>query len=149
MRAEHQNLALTQANQPGKTSAAQPADDADQVESSELTGKLARALAASSSERASRVQHLTLAVAEGRYHADPRATARAVVRETGGAPGDKAREEGWLEMWGGLRWISLLLYRAAGFYCGWPRLRNMLRGGPTAQGEPRARENSRQVFWED
>jgi anti-sigma28 factor (negative regulator of flagellin synthesis) len=133
--------------QPGKPSATQPADDADHVESSELTGRLVRALAASSSERASRVQLLTRAVAKGRYRADPRATARALVREAVGAPGDKARKEGWLEMWGGLRWISLLLYRAAGFYCGWPRLRNVMRGGYAARGEPT--ENSRQVSLED
>ncbi len=129
MRTEDQNLTQIQAT----TSAAQPADDTDHIESSELTGKLARALAASSCDRASRVQHLARAVAEVRYKADPRATARALVREAAGAPSNNAREEGWLEMWGGLRWISLLLYRAAGFYCGWPRIRNTLRGGSTTR----------------
>jgi anti-sigma28 factor (negative regulator of flagellin synthesis) len=149
MRAEDQNLAQSQATQQRTTSASQPAEGADRMASSGLAGRLARALAASSSERASRVQHLAQAVAEGRYQADPRATARALVREAAGAPRDKAREEGWLEMWGGLRWISLLLYRAAGFYCGWPRLRNVLRGGYTDRGESTASESSRRLSLDD
>ena len=121
----------------------------------ELTGGLARALAASSSERASRVQHLAQAVAEGRYQADPLATAHALARETmpealdrgvttlnhvrkglaaaAEAPRNRPEEEGWLALWRRLGRTSLVLYRIAGFSSGWSRIKNLLRALPTTR----------------
>jgi anti-sigma28 factor (negative regulator of flagellin synthesis) len=137
MRAEDQNLAQSQAVSSKKTSAEQPPGGG--------VDRLARALAASSSERASRVQQLAQAIAGGRYQADPRATASALVREAMPEVLDRgvttlnqvrkgltAAAEA-PRLWGRLRRTSLLLYQIAGFTSGWARLRNLLRAPPATR----------------
>ena len=95
MRVDDRQLAGNQAAQSGKASAAQEverrgdsrqidsrlAGGADRVELSDLTGGLARALQASASERAARVERLGQDVSEGRYRPDPAAVSRAIVAE--------------------------------------------------------------------
>jgi anti-sigma28 factor (negative regulator of flagellin synthesis) len=95
MRIDDRQLAGNQAAQSGKASAAQVVDHrgdsrqvdsrwggaADRVEISDLTGGLARALQASSAERAGRVEQLQRSVSEGRYRPDSVATSRAIVAE--------------------------------------------------------------------
>jgi hypothetical protein len=53
----------------------------DQVELSDLTGRLARALQADAARRVNRVQELSKNYQAGLYHTDPTALSRALLRE--------------------------------------------------------------------
>jgi anti-sigma28 factor (negative regulator of flagellin synthesis) len=95
MRIDDINPTGTSAAQPGKTPESQEVErgtesrwidsrwksGADQVDLSDLAGRLSRVLNMSAAERASRVEKLTDQYAQGRYHVDSLAVSRAILAE--------------------------------------------------------------------
>ena len=61
--------------------------DGDRIELSSTLGRLSQAIAAQGAQRADRVHALAADYRNGRFHADPVATSRAMVTEALSAPG--------------------------------------------------------------